>query len=99
MINRQVRSLVLVALAMIAVGLGLATDAEAQVVTYYYGDAVAYSSSVLHYHRVYQGSSWHWNPALGWHTHDHYIDVPHWVPTRYTYRPAPYLPVVTYYSR
>ena len=99
MTTPQKRSLVL-ALATITIGLALAADAEAQVVTYYYyGAPVSYSGSVLHYHRVYQGTSWHWNRVLGWHTHDHYIDVPHWVPSRYIYRPAPYLPVVTYYSR
>lgn len=76
MTKRQRRSLVF-ALATIVVGFALAADAEAQVVTYYYGDPVSYSGSVLHYHRVYQGASWHWTASLGWHTHDHYADVPH----------------------
>lgn len=99
MTNRQPRLLVLAATAMIAVSLALVADAQAQVVTSYYGDPIPYYGSVLHYHRVYQGSSWHWNPVLGWHTHDNYIDVPHWVPVVQTYQRTPHLPVVTYHSR
>jgi len=77
MTERQVRSFVLAALAMIPVGLALATKARAQEVTYYYSGPT-WNASPVHYHRVYQGTTWHWTPRLGWHTHDHYVDVPHW---------------------
>lgn len=75
MTKRQ-RCLFVLAMAVVAVGLTLAADAEAQVVTYY-SDPVWYPS-FPHYHRVYQGTSWHWTPWLGWHRHDHYADVPCW---------------------
>jgi hypothetical protein len=95
MTTRHIRSLVL-ALATFTVGLALAADAEAQMVTYYYRDPAPYFSSV-HYHRVYQATSLHWNPVLGWHGHDHYTDVPRWVSNGCTDRGALYCPVVTYY--
>lgn len=97
MTRRQKRALVL-ALATIAIGLALAADAEAQVVAYYYTDPVWYSNPV-HYHRVYQGTSWHWTPCRGWHGHDHYVDLPCWRSGYYLPWQQPYLPVVTYYSR
>ena len=30
--------------------------------------------------RVYQGTSWVWSPARGWHRHDHFACVPRVVP-------------------
>ena len=98
MTARQVRSLVFV-LAMITLGLVLTATAEAQEATYGPGAPVLHSGWVLQYHRVYQGSSWHWTLALGWHTHDHYVYVPHWVLRETIYPPAPYQPIVTHYSR
>jgi len=96
MTQRQVR-LIILALAAITTGLVLAADAEAQVVTYYYGDPIVCQ---VQYHRVYQGTSWHWSQALGWHTHARYIDVPYWVPTTYVYpQPSTYPAITTYYVR
>ena len=73
--------------------LGLATKAQAQQIVYYppsLASQIVYypagpAAYELHYHRVYQGTYWHWSPALGWHTHDHYIDVPYWAPRSYVY--------------
>ena len=88
-------------------GLGLANKAQAQQVVYYYSSApvpqaVYYSSDPvvyqIQYQRVYQGASWHWSPALGWHTHDHYIDVPHWVPTTRVYPQSASFPATTTYT-
>ena len=96
MTQRQVHSMIL-ALAVITTGLVLAADAGAQVVTYYYGDPVVYQ---VHYYRVYQGSFWYWSPALGWHTHARYIDVPYWVPTTYVYpQPSTFPAITTSYVR
>jgi hypothetical protein len=50
-------------------------------------DPVVYE---LRYERVYQGTTWHWSPALGWHTHDHYLYVPRWVPRSYVYPQSSY---------
>jgi hypothetical protein len=86
-------------------GLGLATEAQAQQVVYYYStpapqpvyysaDPVAYQ---VYYDRVYQGASWHWNPELGWHTHAQYNYVPRWVPTTRVYQQPLSVPTTTTY--
>jgi hypothetical protein len=81
------RNLVTLALVVTAVCCALrATEAHAQQVESYPFERVVYE---LHYDRVYTGTSWHWSPELGWHTHANYVDVPHWVPVRYTYWPSP----------
>ena len=73
------------------------SSAPASQTVYYSSDPVVYQ---VQYQRVYQGASWHWSPALGWHTHANYIDVPRWVPSSYVYPQSSYSPVVTtYYSR
>jgi len=106
--NRTNLLTLVLALTAAYCGLGLATDAQAQQVVYYSSapasQAMYYSSDPVvyqvHYHRVYQGASWYWSPALGWHTHARYIDVPHWVPSSYVYpQPSPVPAITTYYSR
>ena len=62
--------------------------------TVYYSDPVMYQ---LQYHRVYQGASLHWSPALGFHTHDHYLDVPYWAPTTRVYSQPVLAPTTTTY--
>ena len=87
---------------------GLATEAQAQQVVYYYSTPappiVYYSSDPG---RIpgsippgLPGSSWYWSPALGWHTHTRYIDVPYWAPTTRVYpQPSSVPTITTYYAR
>jgi len=97
---------VLLVLAAVCLGLGLAAEAQAQQAVYYTAgpasQAVYYSDPPVYqvqYYRVYQGASWHWNPALGWHTHAHYIDTPYWVPVNYAYSQPLSAPTITTYYR
>jgi len=101
-------SLLTLVLVLTAAYCGLATEAHAQQVVYYASvpaqPTVYYSADPVvyqvQYQRVYQGASWYWSPALGWHTHARYIDVPQWVPTTYVYpRPLSIPTVTTYYAR
>jgi hypothetical protein len=86
-------------------GLGLATEAQAQGVANYYSTSapqtVYYPGPVYYqtyYQRVYQGTSWYWNPTWGWQTYNRYIDVPYQVPTTYTYPQTSFVPsTITYY--
>lgn len=100
------RTLLTLVLALVAAycGFGFATEAQAQQVVYYYStpapQTLYYSSPVVYqvqYQRVYQGASWYWSPALGWHTHSRYIDVPYWVPTTRIYTQPLSVPTTTTY--
>ena len=80
-------------LLTVAVGASVATVAMTHVETTW-GQQVVYTPPTptiapasVHYHRVYQGTFWHWTPEVGWHTHDHFTYVPHWGMTYYTARP------------
>jgi hypothetical protein len=74
---RQKRWLKLVLAAIVAVfALALVTESQAQDVIYHPDSQIVYPTPVQYY-RVYQGSSWYWSPALGWHLHTHYINVPY----------------------
>ena len=100
--------LLTLALALTAAccGLGWATDAHAQQVTYYYAspapqtvyypETVYYSAPTYqtYYQRVYQGTSYYWSPTSGWQSYNRYVDVPYQVPT-YSYSQA--VPVTTTY--
>lgn len=90
-----VKSVLVVAVASLA--LALATEASAQGVVYCPSGPVVYQGPT-HYCRVYQGTSWHWTWGLGWHTHNHYINVPHWTPQSYIYQQPPYVYAVTRHS-
>jgi len=53
------------------------------------------------YYRVYEGSTYHWTPAYGWHRHDYYRDVPYRTPVRYYYATPPRItikPVELWYA-
>jgi len=99
MTKRTLHALFLAALAVLVVGLLVAGDAKAQQPCVYYPGTVVYSGWEVHHHRVYRGSTWHWSPWLGWHRHDHYVDVPHWVPVICVDRPVSQVPIVVHYSR
>jgi len=104
--NRTLLTLVLAFVAAYC-GLALTTEAQAQQVVYYYSsptpqtlyysaDPVTYQ---VQYQRVYQGASWYWSPAMGWHTHNNYIDVPYWAPTTRVYTQPVSVPTTTTYYR
>jgi hypothetical protein len=96
MTGRRWLLLGLAAAVIVAVsGLAPGAAAEAQEVTPYY--RLGWSPSPVHYHRVYQGTYWHWSPWLGWHLHDHYVDVPHRAPAYYVYDPYRRAGVSRYY--
>lgn len=103
-IRTRLLTLVLV-LTAVYCGAGRGTEAQAQQVVYptypitasqaaYYPYPVSYQ---IYVQRVYQ-TSWHWSPALGWHTHDEYVDVPYRVPVAYVYPQSWSTPVIATYS-
>ena len=93
------------AIVVFAAGLGLAVDAPAQEIVYIGGGPVVYQPPLVYpapiqYQRIYQGTSWHWTPTLGWYTRDHYIDVPQFSPSVYVYPQVPsvtLLPIISRY--
>ena len=85
------------ALAAACCGMGWATDAHAQQVTYYYYPQTVYSVPVspqTYYRPVYQVTSYYWSPTSGWQSYNQYVDVPYQVPT---YACPQSVPVTTTY--
>ena len=100
MIKRQGRSFSLALMVCAAIlGTALATNTQAQEVTYYHNGPHWQHHSPVQYQRVYQGTTWHWRPLHGWCRHDHYVNVPLWIPKYHASSYGSYVQVPTYFAR